>query len=128
MFGAMLALASAAFFGLNNAATRRGVLKGSVLQGMAITVPLGVPFFFLCALFMGGFGAIAGWGAATWIWMILAGIVHFVIGRYGNYKATQALGATLSTPVQQLSILVSLVLAFMFLELVMQQRFSRVRV
>jgi drug/metabolite transporter (DMT)-like permease len=115
MLGALLALASAAFFGLNNAATRRGVLKGSVLQGMAITVPLGVPFFLVCALFMGGFGAIAGWGTTTWIWMILAGIVHFVIGRYGNYKATQALGATLSTPVQQLSILVSLVLAFIFL-------------
>ena len=33
--GALLALASAAFFGLNSAATRRGVLKGTVLQGIA---------------------------------------------------------------------------------------------
>jgi uncharacterized membrane protein len=44
-------------------------------------------------------------------WLAAAGIVHFVIGRYGNYRATQALGANLSTPVQQLSILVSLALA-----------------
>jgi uncharacterized membrane protein len=115
MFGALLALASAAFFGLNNATVRRGVLKGTVLQGMAITVPLGVPIFVGFALAMGGFAAMADWGAGAWGWMILAGVVHFVIGRYGNYRATQALGATLSTPVQQLSILVSLALGFAFL-------------
>ena len=115
MLGALLALASAAFFGLNNAAIRRGVVKGSVLQAMAITVPFGVPMFLVFAAFMGGFEAIAGWGVAPWVWMTLAGVVHFVIGRYGNYKATQLLGATLSTPIQQVSILVSLVLAFSFL-------------
>ena len=115
MFGALLALASAAFFGLNNAAVRRGVVKGSVLQAMAITVPFGVPMFLVFAAVMGGFEAMAVWGVAPWVWMTLAGIVHFVIGRYGNYKATQLLGATLSTPIQQVSILVSLVLAFAFL-------------
>lgn len=116
MFGALLAFASAAFFGLNNATVRRGVLKSTVLQGMAITVPLGVPIFIGFALLMGGFQAMADWNLSSWLWMALAGVVHFVIGRYGNYRATQTLGATLSTPVQQLSILVSLVLAFIFLD------------
>ena len=36
MLGALLALASAAMFGMNNAAVRRGVLTGSVLQAMLI--------------------------------------------------------------------------------------------
>ncbi len=115
MLGAALAFVSAAFFGLNNAATRRGVLRGTVLQGLAITVPLGVPICLVFALAMGGFAAMADWAPASWFWMIAAGVVHFVVGRYGNYRATQALGATLSTPVQQLSILVSLVLGFSFL-------------
>lgn len=115
MFGALLALASAAFFGLNNATVRRGVLKASALQGMAITVPLGVPIFLAFAFLMGGFRAMAAWGAMAWLWMALAGIAHFVVGRYGNYRATQALGSTLSTPVQQLSIPVALGLAFAFL-------------
>ena len=115
MLGAILAFASAAFFGLNNAATRRGVLTGTVLQGMAITVPLGVPIFIGFALAMGGFQALSNWDVAPFVWMALAGLVHFVIGRFGNYKATQLLGATLSTPVQQLSILVALALAFLFL-------------
>ena len=116
MFGALLALASAAFFGLNSATLRRGVIKGSVLQAMAVTVPFGVPLFMVIAAFMGGFQAMARWDLAPWVWMAAAGVVHFVIGRYGNYKATQLLGATLSTPIQQVSILVALVLAFIFLD------------
>lgn len=115
MFGALLALASAAFFGLNNATVRRGVIRGSVLQGLAITVPFGVPLCLALAVFLGGFEAMAAWGVGPWLWMAAAGVVHFVIGRYGNYRATQTMGATLSTPIQQLSILVSLVLAFAFL-------------
>lgn len=116
MIGVLLAFSSAAFFGMNNATVRRGVLKATVLQGMAITVPLGVPLFALFALAMGGFSAMARWGGDTWLWMALAGVIHFVIGRYGNYRATQSLGATLSTPIQQVSILISLVLAFIFLD------------
>ena len=116
MLGALLAFASAAFFGMNNATVRRGVLKSTVLQGMAITVPLGVPIFAVFALFMGGYAAMANWSLASWLWMMLAGVVHFVIGRYGNYRATQALGATLSTPIQQFSILIALLLAFLFLD------------
>ena len=61
---------------------------------------------------MGGYAAIANWSLAAWGWMSLAGVVHFVVGRYGNYRTTQALGATLSTPVQQLSILIALVMAY----------------
>lgn len=115
MLGAALALASAACFGLNNATVRRGVIKATVLQGMAITVPLGVPIFVSFAFFMGGFDALQSWQLSSWVWMALAGIVHFVLGRYGNYRATQALGATLSTPVQQLSILIAMILALLFL-------------
>lgn len=115
MLGALLSLASAAFFGLNNATLRRGVVKGTVLQAMAITVPFGVPMFVVIAAFMGGFGAMANWTVGPWIWMILAGIMHFVVGRYGNYKATQLLGSTLSTPIQQLSIPIALILAFLFI-------------
>jgi uncharacterized membrane protein len=100
---------------LNNATIRRGVLKATVLQGLAITVPLGVPIFATFALFMGGYQALAAWSLPSWLWMSAAGVVHFVIGRYGNYKATQTLGSTLSTPVQQLSILIALVLAIVFL-------------
>ncbi len=116
MLGALLALASAATFGFNNAAIRRGVLTGSVVQAMMITVPMGVPLFALACLPIGGFSALAGFSPSAWWWMILAGVVHFMIGRYGNYRSTHALGANLSSPVQQLSVPISIVLAMIFLD------------
>lgn len=116
MLGAVLALASAATFGFNNAALRRGVLTGSVLQAMAVTVPLGVPLFALAGLPFGSFESVATLSLPGWAWMALAGVVHFVIGRYGNYRATRAIGATLSSPIQQLSVPVAVVLALVFLD------------
>lgn len=115
MLGAILALLSAATFGLNNAALRRGVLSGSVLQALAITVPLGAVLFALVALMAGALPLVSGFSAAGIGWLVAAGILHFVIGRYGNYRATRAMGANLSGPVQQVSVLVSLVLALAFL-------------
>lgn len=115
MLGAVLALLSAATFGLNNATIRRGVLRGSVLQALSITVPMGAVLFALAALAAGVLDAIGAFSAAGIGWLAAAGIVHFVIGRYGNYRATRAMGANLAGPVQQSSILVSLVLALIFL-------------
>jgi len=83
---------------------------------MAITVPMGVPLFLLaCALF-GGFDSLANFSLPAWAWLTLAGIVHFVIGRYGNYRTTRALGAALSGPIHQLSVPIALVLALIFLD------------
>jgi drug/metabolite transporter (DMT)-like permease len=116
MLGALLALASAACFGLNNTAFRRGVLTASVIQAMAITVPIGVPLFALACLVSGGVQAITGFSASGFGWMALAGLVHFVLGRYSNYRSIRALGANLSSPISQLSVPISIILAMIFLE------------
>jgi len=83
---------------------------------MAITVPLGVPLFLLACLLFGGFEALGRLSGSGWAWMATAGIVHFVIGRYGNYRAMHALGATLASPIQQLSVPIALALALIFLD------------
>ena len=111
MLGALLALASGAFFGLNIAALRRGVLSASVLQAMTITVFFGVPFFAGAALLFGAYPALSAMSAPSVGWMVAAGVVHFIGGRYSDYRATQALGVALSTPVQQFTVAVSLALA-----------------
>lgn len=116
MTGALLALSSAALFGLNSASIRRGVLTGSVLHALAITVPLGIPMFALAYLVSTGFTLPATLLMPGWAWFALAGIVHFALGRYGNYRATRAIGSTLSAPLQQISIPVSLALAIVFLD------------
>ena len=116
MLGALLALASAACFGLNNTAFRRGVLTASVIQAMAITVPIGVPLFAMACLVSGAFQIMTEFPSTGVAWMVLAGIVHFVVGRYGNYRSIRALGANLSSPISQLSVPISIILAMIFLE------------
>ncbi len=116
MLGVFLAALSAATFAFNNASARRGVLTGSVLQALAITVPIGVPLFLLAALASGQLGLLASFSAEAIGLLALAGVLHFVIGRYGNFRAAQAIGANLSGPVIQLSLAVTLVLAIVVLK------------
>lgn len=116
MLGATLALLSAITFGMNNAAARRGVITGSVLQGLVVTVPLGVPLFALLLVAVGGVGSLWAFSGESWAALAAAGVVHFIVGRYGNYRASQAIGAALSSPIQQMSVLVALVLAMAFLD------------
>lgn len=115
MFGGFLAFLSAALFGLNNAATRRGVLKGSVAQGMAITVPMGAVLFLLVCLATGSLGLLTTFSLYAVACFALAGVAHFVLGRYCNYRAIAAIGTNLASPIQQWEVLVTLVLAMIFL-------------
>jgi uncharacterized membrane protein len=111
VLGGFLALCSAATFALNNAFTRRGVLAGTVLQALSISVPIGVPIFLLAAVATGSLGYLAGFPAMSLLWLAAAGVVHFVWGRYCNYRAVKAIGSNLAGPVQESSVLVALGLA-----------------
>jgi drug/metabolite transporter (DMT)-like permease len=116
VLGVVLAALSAATFAFNNASARRGVLTGSVAQALAITVPIGVPIFFVAALTTGYLGVLSHFSGEAIGLLALAGVLHFVVGRYGNFRAAQAIGANLSGPVIQLSLGVTLVLAVLVLK------------
>lgn len=113
--GGILALLAAVTFAANNAFARRGVLKGTVLQAMAISVPLGVPLFLIAALSTGSTALVLNFTGNSWVLLSLAGIVHFVLGRYCNYRAVKAMGANLAGPLIESSLLVALVLAVLLL-------------
>lgn len=108
MLGSFLALLSAATFGLNNASIRRGVLTGSPTQGMAISVPIGVPLFLLSSLAVGSLGTLAEFSITSLFLLACAGIIHFVWGRFWNYNALQAMGSNLVGPIQQAGLIVTL--------------------
>ena len=116
MLGAFFALCAAATFGFNSATVRRGVLTGTVFQAMAITVPIGAPLFLLAALMMGQFSAIVEFGWTGTGYLALAGILHFVWGRYWNYRAVRDMGANLSGAVQQVSLIAALAFAMVLLD------------
>ena len=115
MLGGFIALLSAATFAFNNASMRRGVLTGSVLQAMAITVPIGLPISFLVVLATGTLGAVFGFSTRALIALSLSGVMHFVWGRYCNYRATRAIGTNLVAPIQQINLIFTLLLAIWIL-------------
>jgi drug/metabolite transporter (DMT)-like permease len=116
VLGVSLAALSAATFAFNNASARRGVITGSVLQALAITVPIGVPIFLAATVTSGSAGTLLQFSADAIGLLALAGVLHFVLGRYGNFRAAQAIGANLAGPVLQLSLAVTLVLAVVVLK------------
>jgi uncharacterized membrane protein len=111
VLGGFFALLAAATFAFNNAAARRGVLTGSVAQAIAVTVPIGVPMFVVAALITGSLAIVAEFSVLSLLYLSTAGVIHFVFGRYCNYRATKAMGANLVGPVQQISMVLTLALA-----------------
>lgn len=115
MLGGFFALLSAAAFAAESAAARRGVLTASVAQALAVTIPIGVLIFLVVTTVFGALGTVLTFSVQTVFWLAMAGIVHFVWGRYCNYRAAKAMGSNLVAPLLQGSILVTLVLAMLVL-------------
>ncbi len=115
MTGGLLALLSAVTFAYANASVRRGVLTGTVLQAVGISLPVALPIFIVAMLLSGGLPLLAGFSTQSWILLAIAGVVHFAWARYCNYRATKAIGANLVAPVQQYSLILTLVLAVVWL-------------
>lgn len=116
MLGATFAVLSALSFAINNAAARRGVITGTPTQGMAITVPMGVVLFLLVAVVSGQIFGWTDYSARAAAWMAGVGLVHFIFGRFCNYRANQVAGVNLTAPVVQLQVIVTLVLAVVILK------------
>jgi drug/metabolite transporter (DMT)-like permease len=115
VLGAVLAVLSAATFALTNATGRRGVITGTPVQGMVISIPVGLLCFLLVALLTGALESLGRISLAALASLSAAGILHFVIGRYCNFRASQAAGVNLTAPVMQLNAVVTLVLAVVVL-------------
>jgi drug/metabolite transporter (DMT)-like permease len=111
LLGVLYAALGAFTFALNNVAMRRGVVTGSVLQGMALTVPIGGLSFLILTIAFGELGQLVMFPAAAFTWLACQGVVHFVIGRYCNYKSNQLMGVNLTAPVVQLQVPFAMMLA-----------------
>lgn len=116
MLGGWLALLAAATFALSNVSARRAVIDGTVLQGLFVTVPIGLIFLLMVTLISGSGGLLFQFTLLQVLSLAAAGICHFAIARYCAYRSIQALGSNLAGPVQRLSLPVSLGLALWLLE------------
>jgi drug/metabolite transporter (DMT)-like permease len=115
VLGAILSLLSAASFALNITAARRGVVTGTPMQGTALTVPIGVACFLPAAVAAAQIAHFDAFSLAAAGWMAGVGLLHFLVGRYCNYRANQAAGVNITAPVIQMQIVVTLALAVIVL-------------
>src|SRR5262249_25153130 len=106
LLGAALAILSAATFALTNAIGRRGVITGTAAQGMVISMPVGLACFLAPALLTGAVHDLGRLDAAGLEALSAAGVLHFVLGRYCNLRASQEAGVNLTAPVVQLNAVV----------------------
>src|SRR3954462_12356200 len=120
LLGVLYAALGAFTFALNSVAMRRGVVTGSVLQGMALTVPIGGSSFLVITIPFGELGQLVMFPTAAFSWLACQGVVHFVVGRYCNYKSNQLMGVNLTAPVVQLQVPFAMLLAVVL----MHERFT----
>ncbi|HEX3244445.1 MAG TPA: EamA family transporter [Chloroflexota bacterium] len=113
--GIVFSLFSAASFGINEAMTRRGMVGASASQGLYITVTFGVPAFLLASIVTGQFAQAGGISWLGLVWLGAAGIVHFLGGRYCNYRSIGAIGANRSQPLRSTALLYSVGFAVLIL-------------
>jgi drug/metabolite transporter (DMT)-like permease len=116
MIGSIFALLSASSFAANKIFIRRAVLKVSDASlGILISVPMAVPLFFMILLFTGKARTIIGFSWQAYAWLLLAGTVHFIIGRSLNYKCTQVVGANIGNILSRADIPVSVTIGISWL-------------
>src|SRR5262245_63665237 len=82
---------------------------------MVISIPVGLACFLTVALLTGASENLGRFGATALASLSAAGVLHFVVGRYCNFRASQAAGVNLTAPVMQLNAVVTLVLAVVVL-------------
>src|ERR1041385_7644897 len=82
---------------------------------MAVSVPLGVVCFLPLAFVTGELFQLPQFPRTAVAWMAGLGVLHFVFGRYCNFRANAVAGVNLSAPVVQLQVVVTMVLAVVVL-------------
>ena len=103
MPGALFAIIAAASFGLQTAATRRGVLASSAIIGIYITVVGGVFLFLLATALSGQLFKASRLSWEAYLLLAAVGPVHYLVGRYSIYRATGAMGSNRTTPLNAMS-------------------------
>ncbi|MBI4320810.1 MAG: DMT family transporter [Chloroflexi bacterium] len=116
MLGTLLAVGSAAVFGVNSTVIRRGVLRASPSFIATISILIGPVYFLLVSMASGEILKLAGFTWQAYVFFAVAGVIHFALGRTFGYRAIQHLGSTRASVMAGLSDVVGVVLAITVLQ------------
>jgi drug/metabolite transporter (DMT)-like permease len=115
LLGVAYSLLSAASFGFNNVATRRTVLAASATLAVYASSLIGLPLFMAISTATGEIFRAGEVSPAGYFWLAMSGIVHFILGRYCNYKAIAAIGSNRSQPISASNLLFTFAISMIFL-------------
>ncbi|MDE2765106.1 MAG: EamA family transporter [Chloroflexota bacterium] len=104
-------LLSSASFALNQASVRRGMLRGSALQGVYSSSVIGVVFLLLAAAVSAQLFRAGDIVPTGYLMLAAAGVNHFILGRYCNHRAIGAIGANRARVVEGANAPFSILLA-----------------
>lgn len=110
LLGVLYAALGAFTFALNNVAMHRGVVTGNVLQGMAMTVPIGGLTFLVMAVVFGEPGQRVVFPAAALAWLACQLVIPSSAAT-ADYRSNQQMGVNLIAPVVQLQVPFAMMLA-----------------
>lgn len=108
-------LLSSASFALNQASVRRGMVRGSALQGVYSSSVIGVLFLLLAAAVSTQLLRVGDLAPTAYLLLAAAGVNHFILGRYCNHRAIGAIGANRTRAVEGANVPFSILLAVVLL-------------
>ncbi|MFC2060309.1 DMT family transporter [Chloroflexota bacterium] len=115
--GLMFALLSSACFGVSQVAVRRGVHNaGESLSAALLSVFVGTLLLLALLLFTGEWGKIWSLSWQGFVLLGLAGIIHYVVGRFLNYSSIRIIGANKTVGITRTSIFYAVIFGVIFLQ------------
>jgi len=96
-------------------ATRRTVLAASAVIAVYSSALIGLPFFLAASVISGEIGQAGRVPASGYFWLAASGIVHFILGRYCNYRSIAAIGSNRSQPIQASNLVFTVAISLLFL-------------
>ena len=89
--GVLYAVLSTFSFSINQVSVRRGMLAGSAIQGVYVSVLAGTPILLLIALATTQLFRVSDLSGTSYAWLTGAGVADFPFGRYTNHRTVGAL-------------------------------------
>ncbi len=115
MLESLFALGSAASFGIATILTWHGVLRVSSNYIANLTILIGFAFFLIVCTLTGDTFQVFRYTWQALLFFAISGIMHFALGRTLSYQSIRLIGGTRSNMVTNQNIIVTAVLAVIFL-------------
>ncbi len=110
MTGPIFAILGALAFAFSNTVTRRAVINSDVMTGVLISIAMTLPFFLVVLFVLDQMGSILNFTLDAYIWLAVAGILHYVVGRALFFKSVQLIGVNVTEILRRIDSLVALIL------------------